>query len=100
MIQEGKIDFNNFSDDDLFYEILNRANKDKLNYYLDEVKEEIELRKFKDIRVKKLKEQLKIEHSNILNKLKQVTYNDEDDEDDEDNNIKCKKNSRGRQKYK
>jgi len=60
------------SDDDLFYALIDRVNNEKLDQYIKEIEEEKEMRKFRDQRYVKLKEEVKKEKAKMLKEVKDL----------------------------
>ena len=89
------------SDDDIIYDLLSRLDDEKLDNLIKEIADEKELRKLREKRMIKLKEEMKKEKNRMLKEVKELkvrmlknlqeeTANDEDDFEEE-KNIKKKK---------
>jgi hypothetical protein len=90
------------TDDELFCDIIDKANNDKLDLYIKEIEDEKEMRKIKDRRMYKLKEEIKKEKTKMLKDVKDLkmrmlknlqeeTKDNDFDDSDEDKIIKKKK---------
>lgn len=89
------------TDDDIFYSLVEKAQNDKLDQYIKEIEEEKEMRKFRDQRYVKLKEEIKKEKAKMLKEVKdlklrmlknlQEEAKDDDEDDFEEEKPKKKK---------
>jgi hypothetical protein len=90
------------TDDELFLDIIDKASNDKLEQYIKEIDDEKEMRKIKDKRMLKLKEELKKEKNKMLKEVKDIKvrmlnnlqaekYDDGNDFSDEEEKVIKKK---------